>query len=223
MYRTDQRTLPIARQTSSAAQPLVVCLALCFGAIFLTSCTSEGLSNGDGTEQPELGEAQAQAPAQPQNPFEPATEQTADPETTNPPAGQTGDPDTDNPPAEQNVDPEPANPPAENPNSTDPGSDPGNGDTPPVEEEAAPPSNPVPDTQTETITRAECGEEAARVSARMLDLLNETRASARNCGSQSFAAADPLVLNDKLAQAAAGHSLDMSSVNFFDLQLPESG
>lgn len=51
-------------------------------------------------------------------------------------------------------------------------------------------------------------------AAQMLAAINEARASARNCGAASFAAAGPLVWNDHLAQAAAGHSSDMASRNF---------
>lgn len=50
----------------------------------------------------------------------------------------------------------------------------------------------------------------------MLARVNQWRASGANCGSHgSFGPAAALSWNDKLTQAATGHSVDMMSNNFF--------
>ena len=49
-----------------------------------------------------------------------------------------------------------------------------------------------------------------RVSARVLTLANEARARPRRCGRKSFAAAPPLRLAPKLAEAAHAHARDMA-------------
>jgi uncharacterized protein YkwD len=49
----------------------------------------------------------------------------------------------------------------------------------------------------------------------MLDLINDARASARNCGDTFFPAAPPLNWDDRVAAAALGHSTDMAKTNFF--------
>lgn len=48
-----------------------------------------------------------------------------------------------------------------------------------------------------------------------LALVNAFRAQARTCGSTTYPAAPALAWNDKLAQAAYGHSLDMATKNYF--------
>lgn len=51
---------------------------------------------------------------------------------------------------------------------------------------------------------------------RALQLINTVRAEARACGSEAFAATGPLDWNAKLRDAAAAHSADMATHNFFD-------
>jgi len=46
-------------------------------------------------------------------------------------------------------------------------------------------------------------------------LVNEARASSRYCGSTAYPATAPLKWNDQLFNAAAGHSSDMASKNYF--------
>ena len=48
-----------------------------------------------------------------------------------------------------------------------------------------------------------------------LALVNAFRAQARTCGTTTYPAAPALVWNEKLAQAAYGHSLDMATKNYF--------
>ncbi|MEO6017016.1 MAG: CAP domain-containing protein [Polaromonas sp.] len=57
--------------------------------------------------------------------------------------------------------------------------------------------------------------QADDVQERVLDLVNEARAHARNCGDQFFSAAPPLGLNATLNQAAAAHAIDMARYNYF--------
>jgi len=54
----------------------------------------------------------------------------------------------------------------------------------------------------------------------MLQKINAARSEARDCGSQSFAAAPPLVWNDLLEDASEIHSLDMETNDFFGHQNP---
>ena len=52
--------------------------------------------------------------------------------------------------------------------------------------------------------------------ATVIARINALRAAGASCGSAgTFAAAGPLAWNDKLFQAAAGHSLDMGTNNYF--------
>lgn len=51
---------------------------------------------------------------------------------------------------------------------------------------------------------------------KLLDMINNARGQARQCGTQSFAAATPLAWNATLATAAQGHSHAMANNNFFD-------
>jgi uncharacterized protein YkwD len=58
--------------------------------------------------------------------------------------------------------------------------------------------------------------EAARVSARVLALVNEARSKPRTCGSKSFLAAPPLQLSEQLEDAARLHARDMLKKNFLE-------
>jgi uncharacterized protein YkwD len=58
-------------------------------------------------------------------------------------------------------------------------------------------------------------EDAAGVRLRVLELVNAARAQARRCGTQPFAAAGPLRLNETLDRAALAHSGDMAGKGFF--------
>ena len=49
----------------------------------------------------------------------------------------------------------------------------------------------------------------------MLDLVNQARAQARDCGTVSFTAAEPLSWNCQLMEAAKIHSIDMADNDFF--------
>lgn len=49
----------------------------------------------------------------------------------------------------------------------------------------------------------------------VLQLVNQARAQARNCGATSFAAAPALTLNAQLGQAAQGHASDMAAKSYF--------
>lgn len=56
----------------------------------------------------------------------------------------------------------------------------------------------------------------ADFNAQMLARINAFRASAQSCGSEgNFTAAPALTWNDKLTQAAVGHSQDMATKNYF--------
>jgi uncharacterized protein YkwD len=50
---------------------------------------------------------------------------------------------------------------------------------------------------------------------RVLDLVNEARASARNCGNRNFNAARPLRWNERLAEATRLHAEDMARNDYF--------
>jgi len=56
----------------------------------------------------------------------------------------------------------------------------------------------------------------AAISHRVLDLINQARASARRCGATPFAPAPPLVLNATLEHAAAQYALDLASHGYLD-------
>jgi uncharacterized protein YkwD len=56
---------------------------------------------------------------------------------------------------------------------------------------------------------------------KLLEQLNSARSTARQCGSQSFAAAAPLVWNATLGSTAEAHSRAMANNNFFDHQDPD--
>lgn len=53
------------------------------------------------------------------------------------------------------------------------------------------------------------------VGQRVLDLVNQTRATRRNCGNTAFNAARPVRWNDALAEASRLHSEDMARYNYF--------
>ena len=55
----------------------------------------------------------------------------------------------------------------------------------------------------------------ADFKAQALAQVNAFRAQARTCGTVSYPAVPPLVWNDKLTQAAYGHSADMAAKNYF--------
>jgi uncharacterized protein YkwD len=57
-----------------------------------------------------------------------------------------------------------------------------------------------------------CG--AAVTAEQALQAINAVRATARQCGSQSFAAAPPLQWSTQLASAAEAHSADMANRNY---------
>jgi len=56
----------------------------------------------------------------------------------------------------------------------------------------------------------------AAVRARVVQLVNEARASGRRCGSERFAAAPPLENSRALDDAAFDHARDMARRKFFD-------
>lgn len=87
----------------------------------------------------------------------------------------------------------------------------GGGDSAPPPQGTDSAATPAPAAPAATAT---CGlpDFGASVMARV----NQWRASGANCGSQGvFAAAPPLVWNNLLTQAAAGHSQDMATHDFF--------
>jgi len=51
----------------------------------------------------------------------------------------------------------------------------------------------------------------AEAARRVLELANDARSSARHCGTQAFAPANPLVLNEALTAAARAHARDMAA------------
>ena len=59
-------------------------------------------------------------------------------------------------------------------------------------------------------------QEAPRLAARTLELVNEARSQPRRCGSRSFAPAPPLTLDRTLDSVAYGHATDMAEHNYFE-------
>lgn len=49
----------------------------------------------------------------------------------------------------------------------------------------------------------------------MMNRINEARASSRMCGTTQYPATGPVQWNSKLFDAAAGHSVDMATNNYF--------
>ena len=74
-----------------------------------------------------------------------------------------------------------------------------------------------PDTAGDTVAAApytgNC--DVANFQPDALAQVNAFRAQARTCGSTTYPAVPALVWNDKLTQAAYGHSLDMATKNYF--------
>lgn len=64
-----------------------------------------------------------------------------------------------------------------------------------------------------------CG--TAVTAEQALQLINALRATARQCGSQSFAAAPPLQWSAQLASAAEAHSADMATRNYVSHTSPD--
>lgn len=60
----------------------------------------------------------------------------------------------------------------------------------------------------------------ALLAEELLALVNQARATPRNCGTQAFGAAPPLTWNETLARAALGHSRDMAEKRYFDHKEP---
>lgn len=56
---------------------------------------------------------------------------------------------------------------------------------------------------------------------RVLELVNDERASGAICGGRAFGSAPALVFNAELTQAARGHSEDMAVLGFFDHDSPD--
>ncbi len=61
------------------------------------------------------------------------------------------------------------------------------------------------------------------VGLRILELINQARATPRRCGTESFSAAPPVRWNDLLAESSQRHSDDMARNNFFDHVSPRDG
>ncbi len=68
-------------------------------------------------------------------------------------------------------------------------------------------------TRSETVMIEGC--EVDKYQAAMLKQVNATRANARSCGTEAFAAAQPLTYNCPIEGAATSHSQDMATNNFF--------
>jgi uncharacterized protein YkwD len=63
-----------------------------------------------------------------------------------------------------------------------------------------------------------CTAAAPAVDQRVLDLVNQARASPRSCGTRRFAAAPPLAWDERLARASLAHATEMARYEFFDHQ-----
>jgi uncharacterized protein YkwD len=63
--------------------------------------------------------------------------------------------------------------------------------------------------------------DASAAEVRVVELVNEVRASGGTCGGQSFAATGSLEMNGALRCAARVHSIDMANRGFFDHINPE--
>jgi len=72
----------------------------------------------------------------------------------------------------------------------------------------------TPTTTTDTLPASTtCG--LPNFQQEMLRLINEARAASRSCGATPYQPAKPLAWNAKLFNAAAGHSTDMATNNYF--------
>jgi uncharacterized protein YkwD len=56
----------------------------------------------------------------------------------------------------------------------------------------------------------------SQIRGRMLDLVNAARSRSRTCGTERYAATDPLTSSRKLNEAAASHARDMARKKYFD-------
>lgn len=73
------------------------------------------------------------------------------------------------------------------------------------------------DTPVDTpVSLATCTSSETDMQQRMLQLINDARATERVCGTESFLATGALLWNSTLASAAGRHSDDMATHNFFD-------
>ena len=61
-------------------------------------------------------------------------------------------------------------------------------------------------------------QEAPRLAARALELVNQARSQPRRCGNRSFAPAPPVTLDGTLDNVAFGHAVDMAEHNYFEHQ-----
>ena len=80
---------------------------------------------------------------------------------------------------------------------------------------AATPVTQAPDTTTAGTLPAASTCSLPQFQTDVMVLVNQARASSRMCGNTAFPAAAPLAWNNKLFNAAAGHSTDMASNNYF--------
>ncbi len=60
--------------------------------------------------------------------------------------------------------------------------------------------------------------QAASLSSRALQLVNEARARGTRCGARAFAPAPPVRLSERLAGVALGHAADMAEHDYFEHQ-----
>jgi len=67
-----------------------------------------------------------------------------------------------------------------------------------------------------TVSRAVCSSSDSDMQQRLLELINDARATQRSCGSESYPATRALFWNTDLLDAAREHSDDMATHNFFD-------
>ncbi|MFZ6751496.1 CAP domain-containing protein [Undibacterium sp. Ren11W] len=99
----------------------------------------------------------------------------------------------------------------------------GGGDESATTAAVAPAVTPPPSTVTPVITPSVPGMplEAVKTCSlpnfqqELMTLINQARATSRQCGNTTFPAAPALVWNSKLFDAAAGHSADMANKNYF--------
>lgn len=92
---------------------------------------------------------------------------------------------------------------------------PGTGGETPID--PAPPVAPVPGDDAMAGTSAWSGDcSVPNFVNDTIARVNAFRAQPRTCGATAYPAAPALVWNERLAQAAHGHSLDMAVNNFFD-------
>lgn len=78
---------------------------------------------------------------------------------------------------------------------------------------AAGPANPSPSAAAELPAEKTC--ELVNFQQEILTRINQTRATARNCGSTAYPAVAALGWNSMLFDAAAAHALDMATHDYF--------